>query len=197
MTPLCLDHDAVNTSVFAQFWSLEPSARTPRSTIYISKAMLLVYTNYLWIGTQTLTIAPSAVDDFSPHRRVPFLLQWPCQLIGENRFGRFPQLIYILFPLGKNSIPASSSKARISPARHPRGRGYRHPAWFLLVMISLLYGRSPQTKRCAPFDSFGGAGPIPKDFRRQASPTGIRCRHPLRPGYLLRELVQESCLRAG
>ena len=49
----------------------------------------------------------------------------------------------------------------------------------------------------APFDSFGGAGPIPKDFRRPTSPTGIQCRHPLRPGNLLQGLVQESCLRAG
>ena len=158
--------------------------------------MLYIYTNYLCIGTQTPSIVPSAIDRFSPHLRVIFVLKWPCRLIGGNRFGRFPQLIYLLFPLGKNPIPASSSKARISPARHPRGRDYRHPGWFL-VMISLLYRWSPQTMRCAPFGSFGGAGPIPKDFRRQASPTGIRCRHPLRPGYLLRGLVQESRLRAG
>lgn len=144
-----------------------------------------------------LLLCPVPLIVFPPHRRVIFVLKWPCRLIGGNRFGRFPQLRYLLFPRGKNSIPVSSSIDRISPARHPRGRDYRHPGWFLVVMIRLLYWWSPQTTRCAPFDSFGGASPIPKDFRRQASPTGIQCRHPLRPGTLLRGLVQESCLRAG
>ena len=159
--------------------------------------MLYIYTNYLCIGTQTPSIVPSAADRFSPHRRVIFVLKWPCRLIGGNRFGRFPQLRYLLLPPGKDLIPVSSSIARISPARHPRGRDCRHPGWSLVVMINLLYRWSPQTMRCAPFDSFGGACPIPKDFRRQASLTGIQCHHLLRPGNLLRGLVQESCLRAG
>jgi len=45
-----------------------------------------------------------------------------------------------------------------------------------------------------PSDSVGGA-PIPKGFRRHATRTGIQNRHPLLLEYLLRGLVQESCLR--
>jgi len=85
-----------------------------------------------------------AVDGIPLHQHTTLGLPWPHLLTGENLLGRAPQLrlLFVLLPLGKNVIPASSSSIKsTSPGRRPGGHGYHYPRWFLDVMMMGLLSR--------------------------------------------------------